>query len=228
MYTSLSHGQNVYIENALSVLTSRERSDLKSLFEHFFFFDQFSYPLFGTKPMSIGRLLPTDKARSGWEVWKKITPLFSSDKFIIRESKLNESEIVLIANLDAIESVYYENKDLFEKYMTLDELKASFKQEGPLFQELIHDHLCLGVLLGYGRRNAELFTENQSVLKPFCKWHPVFYYFSSIAPVYFGCDPDSEETKALKKRYDDERSSIVRQAKNEDIFVRTLALLSPS
>ena len=73
----ISQEQNVYIENALSILSQEEKKDLESMFEHFFFFDGFAYSLFGTKPMSIARLLPTPEMKMGWDAWRKIAPSFN-------------------------------------------------------------------------------------------------------------------------------------------------------
>lgn len=221
----------LYVEKMCSVLSKDDKKDLKAVFEHLFFFDQFSYPLFGSKPMSLGRLLPNDTFRNGWKAWKKIAPLFDSKKFVIRESMLNGYEIVLIANLDEVERVYLENRELFEeafpRWMSLDTLKACIKEENSLFQELIKNDLCLGVLLGYGVRNARLFANqaDRNQLKPFSKGHPMFYYFSSVMPVYFACDLNSDETKELKSRYNSERAMIL---KKKNLLISMLVSLSRS
>lgn len=218
----------VYVEEACSVLSKAERKDLEVLFEHFFFFDQFSYPLFGSKPMSIGRLLPKDEFRNGWQAWKKIAPLFDSKKIVIRESMFNGHEVVLIANLDAIERAYDQNRELFEEAfggrMSLDAMKRCILEENSLFQELIKNDVCLGVLLGYGVGNARLFASEieRSSLKPFSKGHPILYYFSSVMPVYFACDINSEETNELRSRYKAERTEIL---KKENLFTSMLVAL---
>jgi hypothetical protein len=218
----------VCVEDACSVLSKDERKDLEALFEHFFFFDQFSYPLFGSKPMSVGRLLPTKEYRNGWQAWKKIAPQFDSGKFVIRESMFNGHEVVFIANLDAVERAYHQNRGLFEEAfggrMSLDALKECIARENSLFQELIKNDVCLGVLLGYGAENARLFANGaeRNRLKPFSKGHPIFYYFSSVMPVYFACDLNSEETKELRARYKTERAAIL---KKENLFTSMLVAL---
>jgi hypothetical protein len=142
---------------------------------------------------------------------------------------------VLVANLDEVEKTYHANTDVFNKTfqsrMNWEDLKQCLQEETPLFQELMHNDLCLGILLGYGKRNAELYasnqkkTENKFILQPFSKLHPIFYYFSPIMPVYFACDPESEETKTLKKRYDSERAEIISMAKKDKLLIQMLVQL---
>lgn len=234
--SDISQDQKVSIERTLSALPQEERKNLEYVFEHLFFFDQFSYPLFGTKPMSIACLLPTNETRIGWEAWKKIAPLFCSKKFVIREYIFNGHRFALSANLDKVEEIYNNNIDLFSRSfngrMTLEALKICLKEENSLFQELMRDDICLGVLLGYGRRNSELFANNKKIskekrfpLESFSIGHPIFYYFSAVMPVYFACDPNSEETKDLKKRYKTERANIVDMAKRDKLFTRMLVVL---
>jgi len=225
---SISQEDKVYVEEICSALTKEERKDLEALFEHFFFFDQFSYPLFGSKPMSVGRLLPTKEYGNGWQAWKKIAPLFNSKKFVIREAMFNGHEVVIIANLDVIEVVYHQNRGLFEEAfegrMSLDALKECIVRENALFQELVKNDVCLGVLLGYGTENARLFARGteKSRLKPFSNGHPIFYYFSSVMPVYFACDLNSNETKELKSRYKAERAKILKKG---NLFTSMLVAL---
>ena len=214
-----------FVEGVLSVLNKEERKDLQSLFARFFFFDQFSYPLFGSKPMSLGRLLPKDEYKRGWQAWKKIAPAFESRKFVIRESRFNGQEIVLVANLEAVEAVYNQNRDLFEARVSLDKLMDALKGDDLLFQELVNNEVYLGILLGYGRKNAALFASGRKDLQPFSNGHPIWYYFSPAMPVYFACDLNTEETKELKLRYDSERAAILRRAKSEGLFTSMLVAL---
>lgn len=232
----ISQEQKSYIETVLSVLSEEEKKDLKYLFDHFFTFNQFAYPLFGTKPMSIGRLLPTHQTEIGWQAWKKIAPSFMSNKFVIREYIFNKHEFLLIANLDEVEKTYKENKSTFDRAfnggMTLDALKTCLRDESPLFQELIHDDLIMGILLGYGIGNAQKFSDNNSLsegkqhsLESFTTGHPLLYFFSPVLPPYFACDINSDETIELKNRYKKERDHIIRMSKSDPLFIHMLALL---
>lgn len=228
-----SHEQRPYIEKTLALLTSEERKNVQDLFEHLFFFDQCSYPLFGTKPISIGRILPTRKAKKGWEAWKKIAPFFHSEKFIIREHVFQGHKFILVANLDEVEKTYNRNRAAFEQAfghrLTSDLLKACIIEENALFQEVMHNDLIVGILLGYGARNAQIFSEGKEeklALKPFSQGHPILYYFSPVMPPFFVCDPDSEETLELQHRYKKERKLMIKMSKNEPLFIQMLGLLA--
>lgn len=233
---SISSEEKAKIERVLAVLSDEEKRGVELTFEHLFFFDQFAYPIFGSKPMSIGCLYPTDVMRRGWDAWRKIVPFFHSNNIVIRETLLNGRQFIIVVNLDQVEKEYVQNKDAFDQTfgnrMTLESLKNCLKEESPLFQELIQNDLCLGILLGYGRGNSELFSLNQTLsddekfsLSPFSAGHPLFYYFSPVIPVYFACDPSSEETKALKERYNLDRAAILKLARKDKLFTRMLVML---
>ncbi len=225
--------KKAYIERSLSVLSKQEVQQAEDLFEFLFFFDPLAYSLFGTKPMSIAALRSQKDMELGWDAWKKIAPFFSSETFVVREHVFNGQKFVVVANLENVERTYLQHKELFDRSfggrMTVDALKLCLREEGPLFQELMRDDLILGLLLGFGARNAQLFFENQRLpqkerfaLKPFDAVHPVFYYFSPVMPPHFACDLDSEETKELQHRYQKERVAIKRLARKENLFMRML------
>jgi|GEM_PF-5766793 len=236
--SALTKEQKNAIQKELSSLSKEENESLKELFDHHFFFSDFAYTLFGTKPMSIGRFHPTQKAKKGWEAWGKINVFFTSEKFIIRKYTCNDHEFLLVANLEKIEQIYHQNQMWFDQAfkgrMTFDALILCLREDGPLFQELMDDHLLVGILLGYGAHNAELFDQNQKLSEgegaalQASSWtiHPVFYIFSELMPVSFACDPSTEETKELKKRYAKERRAILRMAKRDPLFIQMLAQLS--
>ncbi len=190
--------------------------------------------------MSEGRLLPTEKARIGWEAWEKIAPHFRSQKFIIRKCVYNGYDFVFVANLKELEKVFHQNRAYFDQafkgQMTPDRLISCLKDDGPLFQMMMHDHLLVGILLGYGARNAEIFVHNHpydledkrripSGYFSSCI-HPIFYVVSGLVPMNFVCDPTTEETRALKKRYTHERREIIKKSKKDSLFIQMLAALS--
>jgi hypothetical protein len=238
--SALTKKQKISLQKELSCLSREENKRLKELFDHHFFFSDFAYTLFGTKPMSIGRFHPTQKTRMGWEAWEKINGSFTSKRFIIRKYTCNDHEFILVANLKKIEQIYYQNQIRFDQAfkgrMTFNVLITCLMKGGPLFQELMQDHLLVGILLGYGTHNAELFSQNQklsvrernALYASSWKIHPIFYIFSRIMPVSFACDPCTEETKELKKRYTKERKDILKMAKRDPLFIQMLIQLSAS
>lgn len=236
--SALTKEQKTSIQEELSALSGEENKRLKELFDHHFFFSDFAYTLFGTKPMSIGRFHPTQKTKKGWEAWGKINGSFTSKEFIIRKYTCNDHEFILVANLQKIEQIYRQNRiwfdQVFKGRMTLDALIICLREDGPLFQELMHDHRLVGILLGYGSHNAELFAKNQKLSEgkgtalhaSSRKIHPIFYIFSEAMPVSFACDPSTEETRKLKRRYAKERGDILKMAKRDPLFIQMLAHLS--
>ena len=166
--SALTKDRKVALQKKLAPLSREEQEGLKEFFDHHFFFSDFAYTLFGTKPMSIGRLDPTEKAKKGWEAWEKIHTSFDSKEYIIRKYTCNDHEFILVANVKKIEQVYRDHQIWFDQelkdQMTSDTLILCLREDGPLFQALIHDHLLVGILLGYGPHNAELFADRKSVV----------------------------------------------------------------
>lgn len=235
--SGFSEGYEFVEENALSVLTKKEKKALQLLFERFLFFDQFAYTLFGTKPLSIASLPNTEEARLGWGAWKKIEQQLRSPKFTIREYSINRRKFILVANLEQIDRVCKENLDLFVSRLgakvSTEIVKDCIMKDGEFFQRLFQDEACLGTLLGYGKLNSELFAKNQELpkgerlaLEPFSSKPPIWFYFSSTMPVYFACDPSISETQELKIRYERERRRINKLARKESLFIRMIVLLS--
>lgn len=208
-------------------LSQKEKERVEKTFKHFFFFDQFAFTLFGSKPVSIGVLLP--KYQKGWNAWKKVESHFKSKNFIIREYGFKNHRFVLVANLKEVERVYRENEELFGG-MNLETLKECLQKDGPIFQDLLNNDVRLGVLLGYGKRNAQLYaeglTKKKNLLQPFSKGHPILYLFSPVMPPFFACDPNSPETIELKNRYREEKNHISEIAKKENLFSLMVSLLN--
>ncbi len=225
--SEISLEKSLIIQEKLSILTPEEKKDLEYLFERFFFIEHFSYPLFGSKPISIGRLLEKEPFLNGWNAWKKISSHFYSEKFVLDEYEHRGHSFVLLANLELVEKTYQENEFLFKEAfngrMSSENLKNCLKRRDDLFQELLQNDLIFGILLGYGAENAYLFARNQQ-LKPFSSLHPIFYFFSKVMPPCFACDPKSKETMELRKRYQQERSVIVKMSKKDPLLIRMLLL----
>ncbi|MDE3046041.1 MAG: hypothetical protein KGJ02_05305 [Verrucomicrobiota bacterium] len=221
----------------LETLSPEEKECLEDLFEYFSVFDSFHFTLFGSKPVSIAHLIPTDKIQEGWKAWEKIAPLFHSENFVIRKYTFRgKDDWVLVANLVEVEKVYKANQTIFDqvcgRHITAEEFKRCLKEESPLFQTLIESHLATGILLGYGTRNAQLFAENQQLpkekkypLSHFSSLPPIVYWFSCAPPPYFACDPNSDETEELRKRYKRERAAIVQLTKKEPLYITMLKRL---
>lgn len=189
--SQLTSQEKKAIEQLLSTLSPQERNDLEHIFTDLIFYHQCAYPFFGTKPMSLGALPSTDMARNGFLAWKKIAPLFSSHQFVIRDYTLNNRTFILTANLSTVEKTYIQNKDLLTAIshypLDLTEFMSCLQNDTPLFQDLIHNHVMLGIFLGYGVTNAQRFPahcQDRTTLSSFSTGHPLLYYFSAAMPLF--------------------------------------------
>lgn len=169
----------VYIDN------KKEQNYLELFLQTFFLEDDFSYTLFGEKPMSfsgfmksspiltekIYYLLPTIKHlshRKAAETFKKYRKYINKDYIFIFNENSTETYIFFIhrnAFLTAIDN----NLDVFlnelgENFTPESFLKEILEEKKPLL-EIIHRHEgILGILLGYGRHNSLLFQRKADIL----------------------------------------------------------------
>lgn len=236
-------------------LSTQEKNDLRLFFQDLFVDNELGYTLFGDKPMSF--CFPVTHAPyfskkdcriwiyhegtlplfRGLAVWKKICSKIKKENylFIICEEKQYPNFVILI-NKKAFAKTFRKNIDLFKKYygekVTITELLNNLENnknyneisQTPLF----YNDILLGIMLGYGRHNAELFqrrkelTESQFSLLPISpsKEFPsieeeVKYLWEHlqvtrnthdwllrVIGVGFAADPDDLETQMLIKKYD--------------------------
>ncbi len=160
----------------------------REVLEAFFFELQFSggaYVLFGDKPMSIcsfalpnySQRMPLTniielsaclhvqniKINKGWDVWKKYSHLFSSSQFFIVENRCDDYVTVAIINKRNFLKIVEENIDVFRQLlgveMTPDIVLSRCLASSDLMREVFQNHhVLLGIVLGYGRHNAQLFS----------------------------------------------------------------------
>lgn len=172
------------VSRALSKISKDDREALEAFFYELYFSGG-AYVLFGNKPMSFCSFTKTSysqrtpltnitelstclhlqniKANRGWKVWKKYEDLFPSSKFVIIESVERDYVTVIIINKKNFLKKVKENIDVFREFLgadiTPDVLLRRYLVSSNPMQEVFQNHrVLLGIVLGYGRHNAELFS----------------------------------------------------------------------
>lgn len=159
-------------------LTRREAKILKKFFHRLLIWELFGYTFTGDKPISytgykkpfcsLSSLFPSNREiYQGWNCWQKYLPKIPSPKFLflVEENPWKKDEFLLIImDQDQVLSTIQQNIDLFEKY--LEEPVVSFQkflkppQKSSLFKDLLQKNdLLMGILLGFGRENAQYYHE---------------------------------------------------------------------
>lgn len=151
-----------------------------------------SYVLFGNKPMGISsfpEIAPNSsqndpvnnlrflssrfcvqnlKIYRGLEVWNKYKQLFPSSKFILLENHDAEWVTMVMINKHNFLNKVKENIDIFKEvlgaHVTPSIILDSCVKSGDLIKDVLKDNdALLGILLGYGRHNAELFSRRTEI-----------------------------------------------------------------
>jgi hypothetical protein len=254
LYKSISQ-EETHSKCLIKSFSVKDKKDLALFFHDLFAANELGYTLFGDKPMSFcipNVFIPKfsskdfifrfylDDARPlfrGLAVWGKINSKIDKQNYslIICEEKLFPNFVILI-NKQSFEKEFLRNIDLFEKYygknVTVTQIlnnierKNSYKEisEEPLF----YNHVLLGIMLGFGRHNAELFHRREELMEPkipFMQPAPnanfssvqeeteylwqhlqttnnTNEWFLPVVGVSFAGDPDDAETHALVKKYE--------------------------
>lgn len=257
IFPIFTHSQNV--KEILSTLPQEEKEELNRLFYSMMRDDHLAYTLFGDKPVSLSGnfiITPLQNIQCGmvcgsvfwkrWQIWEKYAHHFPLNKYVFiqeRHPYRHVGSVYLINKKLFIQQVN-RHLDIFENVLgvgiTGEILLKQIEQQGK-FSACIQDNkFLLGILLGYGKHNAELFARRErlflfvldqdipnqqrlpqlpfkeplpskgfSSIKEeyqFLKTHLQFfgdYDYSPLIlqPVHFVADPDHEETKKLKQKY---------------------------
>jgi len=162
-----------------------ETEELKQLFRYLFAETEFGYTLLGNKPMSFCfpptsfiNIFPNDQFS---KICKNERIDVSNALTILNEKKINKNYIFIIkrnqygspdcvffVNRDKWIQVFNENIDAFRKVygheINAESFLKSLQTRDDFTDELFEQHALIGILLGYGRHNAELFNRR----------HPLF------------------------------------------------------
>ncbi|HNA63001.1 MAG TPA: hypothetical protein PKW79_07985 [Rhabdochlamydiaceae bacterium] len=173
------------IEELVSELSDEDRKDLGFLFSHLIHENHFGYTLFGDKPVSIAGYFirePTQHVLSSyipsfsvdrlWKVWQKHASKFPLQDYLFLNElcspKSDNLRIITIINKSAFLKIVEEHIDDFHKVLgremtPLKLLEKLSLPEASLFEALHRNEVLYGILLGYGKHNAE-FYDRRSLL----------------------------------------------------------------
>jgi hypothetical protein len=163
-------------------MSPEDRYYLATFFRILLFSDDFSYLLYGTKPVACADFeKPTSyyfsdvclsplslKASKGLQIFKKNQHLFSSGNIIVRFSEDEEATYVLMINkknlLNTLKEHINDFKQILGPAATVESLFTQITDRDYSFVDAVKDHDALvGILLGYGRNNAWLFHRKNTL-----------------------------------------------------------------
>jgi hypothetical protein len=179
-----SFHKSVDVAKVLRTLPKEDRESLDWWFRHFW---ESSYVIFGNKPMSfrcvntvepynpqilqvygfmdsICRLYLENFAQiKGVEAWEKHKHLFPSSRFIILENYSPDCITIFVINKQAFLSQVEENISYFREVLgnstTPQQVLNDCLKSNDLYKDVLKNHHGLiGILLGFGRHNATLFS----------------------------------------------------------------------
>lgn len=175
-----------------SQFSESERSELKTLFDHFIYYDTFAYALFGAKSMSFGcyygyepldfELLKHLKYKNFfrsrpnfpkyWLTWKKYEPKILSNNFIFIEEKAPFSHrihhVFLINKKVFVETVNNHLsifQEILDRRMIATEFIEEIEKKGKLRDLLKWNERLFGIILGFGDHNADLYQQREDLFK---------------------------------------------------------------
>jgi hypothetical protein len=222
----------LFSNNFASVRNTLEKipqEDLESLKKLFVFLDlkHFAYTLFGNKPVSLAAkfvLTPYQDTLYGfpcerifwkqWEVWEQYKNYFPIKKYLfIKEASVcSTKNFIILINKKEFTKTIQSHLRVFEEilkspvdpYLILEKLE---KGEVTFQESIQNNELLLGILLGYGKHNAELYCRYEycsnilSNKKRSYLHNQDDYSLVIERPVGFIADPNHSETITLAKRY---------------------------
>ena len=158
------------INELLETIPAEDRKTLEQFFQFLFLDNEFSYTLFGEKPITVTIITAQPRlecaiehliSEKGWEVWTRYQHLFPSSRFIVKRDIFGENLAITISliNKAFVYQKISENLPIFQKFLgtvSPDEVfdlvcngdRSIFDLASPFPQAII------GILLGYGAGNA--------------------------------------------------------------------------
>ena len=251
----------------LHTLTQQERTSLEWFFRCFG--QDSSYVLFGTKPMAFCHLRKIDAysspisnvynfmdsicqfhlcnllKREGWETWRKYHHLFRSANFIFVENSDSKSTTIFLINKREFLKKIRENNIFFQnnlgKEMTPEIILTNCLQSNNIIQDVLKNNdALLGILLGFGTHNAQLFSRMQQLeeirnpeteeeysnlqsrLTSFSDHSKNEFNFLLLPLPGFRADRECPETKKLKSAYTKQHKKIIQIYRDRDFLEVTL------
>lgn len=251
-------------------IPKNDLKNIKFLFERLIFEHDFAYTVFGSKPMSLAdisleaprdlpfyRKLKTQffhmRSKRCLNTWYKYKNEFNFKDFILldKEEDLVNCLVIVLINKKNLFDVLLKHEMIFKQelgdsFTPNSFLKMLEKKEISLAGAIQKNQRLLGIMLGYGERNATLFQERFNLMKAIAKrakeelpedeeltqklkiMETQFSDFSEleedpiIPPLYFLADIFHPETIELKQKYENDRQKIKDLMKDPNFMDRVL------
>jgi len=161
-------------------MTQEERKHLEAFFELLVRSHDLAYTLFGEKPFSIADYqsapaftYPFLTFEEGWDTWLKYNHLFPSKNFVLRRIDCGNmgrhqiKEIVVInkrAALDTLNTNIKTFQDQLHTKATTEEILSEMLKNDEFLKTVMDSSERLGILLGYGNRNAKAFKKRTDLM----------------------------------------------------------------
>lgn len=109
---------------------------------------------------------PCQTCVNGWDSWEKYRDLFKIEKYIFLKGKLGDLDTIFFINKAAFKKMFTKNLDEFrnilgESITAEDLLNRIEENKIDFFDTLNRDEALLGILLGFGTHNANLFKQRE-------------------------------------------------------------------
>jgi len=256
---------------ALGEMTSDEKWFLDFFFRNHLLRDSGAYVLKGCKPVGLSDFLGPKYYLStvywrgykrsvlfkkGYEIWKKYQHMFPSISYCICYRKDEEDDDqgfdVYLINKKNVLSVVSKNIEEFQAHLgpdiTPEILLEKIINEGKPLTEILHGNAeLLGMILGYGKHNSQLFYRREILKKEFtpkkldliaeeiaeinkklqCRSHRRNHLIFASLPT-FVFDPTHQETQELNDKYEQQRKEFTNLYKNGKFLETTLRVLTSS
>jgi hypothetical protein len=246
----------------ISNIPEKDREILDGFFRNLFFFYEFGYTLFGDKPVSFEtfdleqeqkpELFQTSAV--GYKTWSRYANLFPSNGylFLFFENKIEGiCEITLInkaAFLKTVEDHLVKFSEVYGPEINPEKLLMHLIERQSLHNTpMNHRADLIGILLGYGKINAELFQKRNELLMTgagikkkrttpshgYCSVEEELEVLNKSLQSFskegritlnymrlpgFAADPEQEETIRLRKKYIKMRRQITEQFVQENVL----------
>jgi hypothetical protein len=242
---------------------SIQKDTLTAFFEELLLEHGGAYTLFGSKPITIEELYePSEDTlkqvnqylqehpeiesvmvdrhlEEGWNEWKKMKSITLSQNYVLKDMQLGESRILIFANIPNTIEILKKHYADFKQAINHDFIPVQLIGElkkGKLesWRKILLNRKTLGILTGYGYRNASLFASCPSDIlskaepsennDPRLPAECVLNNKPFRIPLFVMLD--EEESKFLLQRYKREREAIKQKYAGKNFLQVTLQQLS--
>jgi hypothetical protein len=232
----------------ISLNSNPYSSPLESL-SYLFFEDELKFIMFPYAPSKRAY-------RKGWQTLEKYQKFFNHEKFLFIYRKFNGYGKIFLINRKKFKEIAMKHIHLFKKILgenfSPELLLKQIEQPNADIKELLnHNQTLLGILLGFGKHNAQLFELREQLyakldsldyLKDYRKgfeiqqkidqlWETLqcrneYYKYDSITVsnlVAYACDRDHPESIELDEKYEKQGAEI-NKILNEERWVENILI----